>query len=94
MNERPRAIPGLDVLKIVAITLIVFHHYQQVFECDLGALAFYGGEFYFGRLVELFFMVSGFLTLHTHEFGGGGSASMPAASHARHCAYSLSLPLR
>ena len=83
MNERPRAIPGLDVLKIVAITLIVFHHYQQVFDCNLGSLAFYGGEFYFGRLVELFFMVSGFLTLHTHEFGQSGGGCLYARRFVR-----------
>ena len=52
----------LDFIKIVATICIVFHHYQQVtgafFEKSIN---FNGGKFYFGYVVELFFVVSGFL---------------------------------
>lgn len=53
---------SLDVLRIVATIFIVFHHYQQFtgtfFE---GKINFCGGQFYFGLLVEFFFVLSGFL---------------------------------
>ena len=44
---------SLDILRIAATILIVFHHYQQCtgafFE---GRLNFYNGRFYFGYIVE------------------------------------------
>ena len=56
---------GLDVIKAFSISLIVFHHYQQVFDCTFDSINFFNGTFYFGYLVELFFLVSGFLALHS-----------------------------
>ncbi len=62
-------IGNFDILRIIAATIIVFHHYQQItsLKFDVG-INFYGGSFYLGYLVELFFVISGFLTEHTfHE---------------------------
>lgn len=53
----------LDLIKFVATVLILFHHFQQGFSFRLGLINFWGGSFYFGRLVELFFMISGFLMI-------------------------------
>lgn len=52
---------SFDVVKFLAISIIVLHHYQQ----DVGAFFehgpnWYGGEFYWGYLVELFFIISGY----------------------------------
>ena len=58
MNKR---IVGLDILKIIATIMIIFHHYQQITGIWWGAASFYGGLFYYGELVELFFMISGFI---------------------------------
>lgn len=52
---------NLDLLKALAAVLIVFHHYQQVFHVTFDGINFYGGSFYWGNLVELFFMISGFV---------------------------------
>ncbi len=51
----------MDLLKTVAAVLIIFHHYQQSIDVKFGFVNFWGDTFYFGRLVELFFMISGFL---------------------------------
>ena len=60
MEERQRK-TGLDLVKIIATSLIVLHHYQQVTDVRFEqGLNFYGGSFYFGYLVELFFVLSGF----------------------------------
>lgn len=53
-----------DIVKFLAIAVIVLHHYQQ----DTGAFFqhgpnWYDGEFYWGYLVELFFIISGYFTL-------------------------------
>jgi peptidoglycan/LPS O-acetylase OafA/YrhL len=57
---------ALDLIKIMATCLIIFHHYQQIiggwFE---GHINFYGGIISYGYLVELFFMISGFLSVHS-----------------------------
>lgn len=57
-NERRYS---LDVLRIIATILIIFHHYQQVtgayFE---GHINFSNGRFYFGYIVEFFFLLSGY----------------------------------
>lgn len=54
--------PSLDLLKFICSLLIVVHHYQMAFNLWFeGRLNFNNGYFYFGFLVELFFMVSGFL---------------------------------
>lgn len=55
---------SFDVVKFLAIAVIVLHHYQQ----DVGVLFvsgpnWYNGEFYWGYLVELFFIISGYFTL-------------------------------
>ena len=61
-NQRQLDYKGnLAIIKIVAATIIVFHHFQQVFSVQFGGIEFYGGSFNFGYLVELFFLVSGFL---------------------------------
>ncbi|WP_338951460.1 acyltransferase [Fusobacterium nucleatum] len=52
---------SLDFLKIIATILIVFHHYQQILNIEFKGINFYGGKFYFGYLVEFFFLISGFL---------------------------------
>lgn len=72
--DSKQKIPGFDILKIVAATLIVFHHYQQVFEVSFYPVNFYGGKLVFGYLVELFFVISGFLTLYSNKVCGGGTA--------------------
>lgn len=52
---------SLDFLKIIATICIVFHHYQQVtgavFE---NGINFWSGVFYWGYLVEFFFVLSGY----------------------------------
>ena len=57
----------LDILKIVATILIVFHHYQQILNVEFNKINFFGGKFYFGHLVELFFLISGFLMFNYIE---------------------------
>lgn len=52
---------GLDVIKITATILIVFHHYQQVTGATFEGINFYGGKFSFGYIVELFFVISGYV---------------------------------
>lgn len=51
----------LDILKIITTFIIVWHHYQQILEIKFKSLNFFYGKFYFGWLVELFFVISGFL---------------------------------
>lgn len=61
---------NLDLIKTLAAILIVFHHYQVVFTVTFSGINFYGGSFYFGRIVELFFIISGFVTaLHDGKYG-------------------------
>ena len=67
--DRKQKIPGLDILKTAAATLIIFHHYQQVFKVGFHPMNFYGGAFNFGYFVELFFIISGFLTLYSNKAG-------------------------
>lgn len=55
---------GFDYIKIIAASLLVFHHYQQVFACKFAGINFYEGHIQFGFLVELFFTISGYLTLY------------------------------
>lgn len=57
-----KRIYSLDFLRIVAAVFIIFHHYQQLTGVFFtGELNFHGGNFDFGYLVELFFILSGFL---------------------------------
>ena len=51
---------SLDFLKIAATILILFHHYQQTLGVRFDGINFYGGDFYFGWVVEFFFLLSGF----------------------------------
>ena len=54
---------GISFLKIVGIVIIFFHHYQQVTGLRFkNIINFHGGGVYFGYIVELFFIISGFLT--------------------------------
>ena len=53
---------NLDLIKVVASILIVFHHYQQLSGAVFDGVNFFGGgRFYWGYLVELFFVISGFV---------------------------------
>ena len=51
---------SLDFLKIVGTVLILLHHYQGTFGVHYGPVDFATGKFYFGNIVELFFMLSGY----------------------------------
>ncbi len=53
---------NLDLLKFIASLCIALHHYQQAFQVKYdNGLNFYGGKIPFGYLVELFFIISGYL---------------------------------
>lgn len=52
---------NLDLIKLFAAVLIVFHHYQQMANVKFDGINFFGGSFYWGYLVELFFLISGFV---------------------------------
>ncbi len=57
-NERKYS---LDVLRIIATILIIFHHYGQVTGLYLeGHINYWNGRFYFGYVVEFFFLLSGY----------------------------------
>ncbi|MGR1083432.1 acyltransferase family protein [Olegusella massiliensis] len=58
---------GLDLLKASAAFLIVLHHLQQDAHIHFQHFNFYGGRINFGFLVELFFIVSGFLLLLSEQ---------------------------
>lgn len=52
---------SLDFLKILATSGIVFHHFQQVTGAYYeGTVNFWGDWFYWGYLVEFFFILSGY----------------------------------
>lgn len=51
----------MDVLKVIAAIIIVFHHYQQVFSVSFSGINFIDGSFSFYTMVELFFIISGFV---------------------------------
>lgn len=58
-----RRVYAFDLLKFFAIAAIVLHHYQQITHAvDMPGIDWYGGSFYWGNLVELFFIISGFFT--------------------------------
>lgn len=60
-NELKTRDYSLDFVKIVATIFIVFHHYQQVIGTYFeNGINFYNGKFYFGYMVELFFVLSGY----------------------------------
>lgn len=45
----------------------MFHHYQQVFNLHFNGINFYDGAFNIGYFVELFFIISGFLSLYSDK---------------------------
>ena len=58
MREQRKVLP--DIIKIICTVCILFHHYQQLTGTFFyKGINFYGGRFYFGYLVELFFVMSG-----------------------------------
>lgn len=64
---------GLDFLKVLATIAIVFHHYQQVFDVTFeNHINFFGDWFYWGYMVELFFLLSGyFMYRYTERIRSG-----------------------
>lgn len=58
--EKVKRIYTLDAIKLICTVLILFHHYMQVFPFETNGIKFFGGKFYFGFLVELFFILSGY----------------------------------
>ena len=55
---------SLDFLKVIATVFILFHHYQQVMGVKYpSGINFDFGSFYWGSMVELFFIISGFVML-------------------------------
>lgn len=52
---------GLDIIKVIATIMIVFHHYQQITGIRFEGINFCGGKFGFGYVVELFFVISGYV---------------------------------
>ena len=52
---------SFDILKIICTFLIVFHHYQQMIGSFEFPVKFSEGKFYFGYVVDLFFIISGYL---------------------------------
>ena len=61
MENRIERNDGLDIIKVIATIIIVFHHYQQVTGVIFDGINFYGGKFPFGYVVELFFIISGYV---------------------------------
>lgn len=61
MGEKKKRIGSLDFIKFIAAILIIFHHFQGDFFYEGRRFAFSGGTFYFGYIVELFFIISGIL---------------------------------
>lgn len=51
---------SLDVLRIPATIVILFHHYQMYTGARFKYINFWDGKFFFGYLVELFFVLSGY----------------------------------
>lgn len=52
---------SLDMLKILASLIIMFHHYQDLAGVVFPSFNFAKGSFNFGNVVQLFFVISGFL---------------------------------
>ena len=58
---------SLDLLKFILSILIVFHHFQQDIAVSFRYINFFDGIFNFAYCVELFFMISGFLSMNRKE---------------------------
>lgn len=81
---------SLDFLKTAATICIVFHHYQQSTGAQFAkGINFYSGKFSFADLVELFFVISGFLML-AYEDRIRNGLSFPVFFAKRHLRF---LPL-
>ncbi|WP_027216013.1 acyltransferase family protein [Butyrivibrio fibrisolvens] len=70
--ERKR-IYTIDFIKFIAACCIVCHHYQQLLDVRFSRANFYEGYFGFHNLVELFFIISGFLTVRKNAYSVGKS---------------------
>lgn len=54
----------LDFLKVMAMLIVILHHYQQVLQVTFpGGINFAFGKINFGLTVDFFFMISGFVML-------------------------------
>lgn len=65
-----------DFLRIIATVIIVFHHYQHASDFPINVyFDFWNGKFYFGYVVEFFFMLSGIMVAQNIEKikSGGGN---------------------
>lgn len=76
---------SLDMIKVIATILIVFHHYAQTFPGDYTFIRYFDGKFYFGHLVELFFIISGYFSLHMLGKIQSGADRFPAFLKKRTC---------
>lgn len=64
---------AIECIRIMATVMIVFHHYQQFTGVRFKYFNFYGGSFYFGLMVECFFVMSGYFTYkYASRIQGGG----------------------
>lgn len=53
---------NIELLRVVIMILLIFHHYQALSGCVFSLVNFYGNEGWsYGYLTEIFFMVSGFM---------------------------------
>lgn len=59
--------PFFDVLKFIAILLVVYGHVSGAFSCDWGAP--YVGNFIVGMNMPIFFVISGYFSARTIEAG-------------------------
>ncbi len=63
-----KRLTNIDLLKFIASLCIALHHYQQRFDIYFEkGLNFSGGIIPFGYLVELFFIISGFLVARSKK---------------------------
>ena len=59
---------AIDFLRFAASFILVLHHYQQVHYVFIdNGINFYSGHFYWGLLVDLFFVISGYFLLGSVE---------------------------
>lgn len=76
-EDRPRLMHGIQVLRAVAALLVALFHGHLAF-AGAGADTYFAAESYvlaFGAVgVHIFFVISGFIMVHTSSFAGGFSA--------------------
>lgn len=59
MKDSRKVLP--DIIRIILTAAVLFHHYQQLTGTFFyRGINFYGGKIYFGYIVEIFFLMSGF----------------------------------